>query len=466
MPIMANKWPTKVFTMDKSLIILDALARKKAFTLSELAIALENTISERTLRRLLKVLAEEGKIKYSGGKKNRQYQLIERSSLNTSIPELPSMGREVIFSDKSLEFFLKLKAPLYAREPCTYNDIWLMGYIPNETFYLSDVQRKLLTECGSQTVHNQPAGTYANKIYDRILIDLSYNSSRLEGNTYSLLDTQKLLLEGKAAEDKIDADRIMILNHKEAIRFLVKGVERIEVNEECIRTLHYLLADGLVLPKHAGNIRQDGVRISGSVYIPLDNFSRIEKIFSVIIEKAQKIKDVFEQSFFLLAHLSYLQAFMDVNKRLARLSANIPLVKNNYIPISFNDIEKEDYQTAVIAIYELNEILPLSDLFCFSYIKTCKEYLVTSEAIAFDPQRVRYRQARRTLIANIIKEKVTAKNFRSYIEMGADSIPKVDQKKFIEDVLEDLYHLDIIKLAGLGVTRQEFEAWQAFNRQQ
>lgn len=455
--------------MDKDRIILDVLARHKdPVSLHELYAAMEQGASERTLRRLLKVLVEQGQVLATGGKKNRRYQLMQPPAVVGRNQEAASNPltepKHIIFSERSLEICEYLKKPLYAREPCTYNEIWLMGYIPNETFYLSDSQRKVLIEAGGQKDH-EPAGTYANKIYDRFLIDLSYNSSRLEGNTYSLLDTQKLLLEGKTPEGKMDADRVMILNHKEAIRFLVKGVNRIDLTEESIRTLHFLLSDNLVLEKDSGHIRTDGVKISGSVYIPLDNPDRIQKIFSAIVKKAQKIKDVFEQSFFLLVHLSYLQAFMDVNKRLARLAANIPLVKQNYIPISFNDIEKTDYQTAIIAIYELNEPGPLSDLYVFSYLRTCKEYEVTSSSMVFDVERVRYRKTRRELIALIIKEKIKKKELRSYVEKTAKKlIPSEDQANFIEDVIEDLYHLDNIKLLGLGITRQEFEAWQAYNK--
>ncbi len=440
--------------MDKKRVILDVLARKQSpYSLAELFNAIEHTIPKRTLRRLLVELATEQKILLLGSQRSRKYT-------NRSF-DTPEKMPGIILSESSLRIYDKLKAPLYTREPCTYNETWLKSYVPNKTFYLSDEQRSTLFESGHQSAYDQPAETYANKIYDRLLIDLSYNSSRLEGNTYSLLDTKKLLLEGKAAEDKFDADRVMILNHKEAIRFLVKGIARIDVSEESIRTLHYLLSDGLVLPQDSGQIRRDSVKISGSVYIPLDNLERIQRNFNEIINKANKINNVFEKAFFLLVHFSYLQAFMDVNKQLARLSANIPLIKNNFVPISFNDIEKEDYQMAIIAIYELNQILPLADLFVFSYIRSCKEYKVTYEAMAFDPVRVKYRSIRRGLLTTIIKEKITLKNSESYIQKKAvDLVPEGDQEKFIRGLIDELNHIDIIKLAGLGVSKREFEEWK------
>ena len=200
---------------------------------------------------------------------------------------------------------------------------------------------------GQRGIDNNSAGAYAKKIYHRLLIDLSYNSSRLEGNTYSLLDTERLIFEGAARADKLDEEKIMILNHKEAIRHLVDGAPKIQIDFNEICTLHYLLSDGLITPPHSGNIRDSGVRIGGSTYIPLENKIEIERLLYLICEKAQIIQDPFECSLFLLTHIAYLQPFIDVNKRTSRLSANIPLITHNLVPLSFNDVEKEDYNTAI-----------------------------------------------------------------------------------------------------------------------
>jgi Fic family protein len=106
--------------------------------------------------------------------------------------------------------------------------------------------------------------TFIKKIYNRLLIDLAFNSSRLEGNTYTLPDTERLLLQGAAAPGKLDAERVMILNHKEAISYLVRSAERSQADEVTIRTLHYLLADSLVAPGAAGQIRAESIRVNGT----------------------------------------------------------------------------------------------------------------------------------------------------------------------------------------------------------
>jgi Fic family protein len=194
----------------------------------------------------------------------------------------------------------------------------------------------------------------------------------------------------------------MILNHKEAIRYLVDNAPKLEVNRNTICTLHYLLSDGLVKPQDAGKVRRYPVRIGGSVYSPFEDTKRLEIQLEKIATKAALIEDPFEQSIFLLIHISYLQAFADVNKRTARLSANIPLIKGNLVPLAFSDVQKEDYLSAMIAIYELQDARPLVDLYAYSYMRTCAAYDTTVKAIGFDEARVRYRQERRSVVRAVI----------------------------------------------------------------
>lgn len=148
-----------------------------------------------------------------------------------------------------------------------------------------------------------------------------------------MLDTERLLLHGDIAEGKLDEEKAMILNHKEAIRYLVNNAPRLFVKDQEIYTLHYLLSDGLVESKYAGKVRDYGVRIGGSTYMPFEDPRRLEFQLRKIADKAELIEDPFEQSFFLLIHVSYLQAFADVNKRTARLCSNISLITKNLVPL-------------------------------------------------------------------------------------------------------------------------------------
>lgn len=397
--------------------------------------------SERSVRRWLKEMIEEGAVEKYGEKRATKYAV--KLALNA----------------KEAEHYIH--QPLFERKPANYNVEWLESYIPNQTYYLSPAIQEHLTQAGKRALNNEIAGTYARKIHNRLLIDLSYNSSRLEGNTYSLLETEKLLLEGRASEDKLDEEKIMILNHKEAIRYLIDNAARLEISFNEICTLHYLLSDGLVQHQYSGKIRDYPVRIAASVYSPLDNQNQIKNILETICHKAQLIKNTFEQSFFLLVHIAYLQGFVDVNKRTSRLSANIPFIKNNFVPLSFNSVETNEYITALLAIYELNNTALLENVFIQSYLKTCELYDATIESIGFDEVRILYRSHRREILRQIIQNKLIGNELENFINTETvKKIPVKHRSQFKQKILEDLQELSPSRLAGLGVTENEMREWK------
>jgi Fic family protein len=198
-----------------------------------------------------------------------------------------------------------------------YNSAFLNDYQPNANFYLPATTRAALLACGQAVNANEPAGTYARQIASRLLIDLSWNSSRLEGNTYSLLETKRLLQAGYAAEGKTTQDGQMILNHKEAIEFLIANASEIGFNRYTLLNLHALLSDNLLADPTASTIL-----------------------------------DPFEQAFLAMVHLPYLQPFEDVNKRVSRLAVNIPLIQRNQCPLSFVDVPQDIYTSALLGVYE------------------------------------------------------------------------------------------------------------------
>ena len=370
------------------------------------------------------------------------------------------ISEPVIFNERSITAINYVRQPIFMRTPVAYNKEWLAQYQLNKTFYLTEKQRERMHAHGQRGSEKNSAGTYARKIYNKLLIDLSYNSSRLEGNTYSLLDTERLILEGTSAEDKLDGEKIMILNHKEAIRHLIDLAPKIKIEFNEICTLHFLLSDGLIPTHYSGKMRDHGVRIGASTYIPLENKLELEDQLNKICQIASQILDPFEQSFFLLTHIAYLQAFTDVNKRTSRLSANIPLIQNNLVPLSFNDIKKDDYNSAMICVYEMNDVTPLAELYYFSYFRSCQYYDVTAETIGYDEVRVRYRQIRREIIRHIILNKLVAKNLDDYIQLQKSNvIPEMDRQRFLITVIDDLAEINIHRIAGLGVSEEQLKEW-------
>lgn len=443
-------------TQDKKLAVLHQLSQESApIGLLELLKKLGKDYIQRSVRRWLSEMIKEGIVEKMGLKRGTRYQVIHRVSRHTG-------STSSCFGSESTKVIEQVRRPLYKRNPVAYADDWFDAYQANITFYIPLEFRLRLHKAGKRSNGEDPAGTYAHKIFNRLLIDLSYNSSRLEGNTYSLLDTERLVLEGESAEGKLDEEKIMILNHKEAIRYLVDTAPLLEVDKQTICTLHFLLADGLVEARYAGKLRDHGVRIGGSTYIPFEDPNKLQTQLERITKKAALIKDPFEQSLFLLIHITYLQAFSDVNKRTARLSANIPLIQKNLVPLSFNDVEKEDYTSAIIAIYELQDIHPLLDLYIFSYMRTCAMYDSTIKAMGVDEIRVRYRYQRRALIRDVILKKLVGPAINAHIyDYSSIVIGEKDHASFLEDVLEDLKEIDLSRIAGLGITPDQLNAWIA-----
>jgi prophage maintenance system killer protein len=422
--------------------------------LPKLMLRLGEGFNERSVRRWLHLLTEEGAVKKIGQKRGTKYIVASRAEEATS--EISSC-----FSTASLKVIELVKRPLFERQPVAYADDWFDSYQPNSSYYLSEMLREQLRESGKRSNRQDPAGTYAHQIFNRLIIDLSYNSSRLEGNTYSLLDTQRLLLHGDTAEGKLDEEKAMILNHKEAIRYLVDNAPKIEVTRNVICTLHFLLSDGLVESTEAGKVRRHSVRVGGSTYIPFEDSKRLDKQLEKIAHKASQIKDPYEQSIFLLIHVSYLQAFADVNKRTARLSANIPLIRENFVPLAFSDVRVEDYMSAMIAIYELQNIAPLIDLYVYSYLRTCAAYDSTVKAMGFDEVRVRYRQERKIVVGKVILQMLVGEELKRFVNREAEEkVPEAVRRDFVEDVLEDLRQMDESRLVGLGVTLEQLKQWK------
>lgn len=451
----------------KKLAVLNVLAGlPEPIGLPALMQHLPGDYTERSVRRWLADWADEGRVIKTGRKRGTRYQLRPLFSTMASAAAHVRDEPESAFDRNALQAVDYVRQPLFKRKPVAYNRAWFEEYRPNQSGYFAPGDLDALAAQGQRSIGQEPAGTYARRIYNRLLIDLSYHSSRLEGNTYSLVDTQKLVLEGAGAEGKLDEERIMILNHKEAIRHLVDSAPRLEVSYNELCTLHYLLSDGLVVPAYSGKVRDHGVRVGASSYIPLESPAALDRQLRAIAAKATSIENPYEQSLFVLIHVAYLQAFTDVNKRTSRLAANIPLVKNNLVPLSFNAIGKDDYASAMIAIYELNDPRPLIRLYRTSYLRGCQEYDATAEALGFDDIRVRYRSQRRRIIGELITGLLTGDAMHAHIAREtARLIPRPHRDAFTEDIREDLEEITPARIAGLGVTAQALARWQALGGQ-
>lgn len=425
-----------------------------ALSMGELKSALgRNEIKSRTLSRRLQELVDAGEILVEGVTKGARYRLKPQNTDPRRVP-LSAAGEEI----ERL-----LAVPADQRLAVGYNRGFLDAYEPNVTFYLSKEDRQTLAEIGrSPVAGGKPAGTYARDILKRLLVDLSWNSSRLEGNTYSLLDTQRLIAFGQAAEGKSLEDAQMILNHKNAIEFLVASTEPQKFTRYTILNLHALLAEGLLgNPRAAGSIRSVAVSIAGSAYTPLAVPAAIDEVFNAILGKASAIKDPFEQSFFIMVHLPYLQPFEDVNKRVSRLSANIPFLNRNLSPLSFIEVPEEAYIKGMLGIYEFNRVELFRDVFIWAYQRSSNQYAMLRHTVGQpDPFRMKYRSLVLNTVADIVRDRLSQGEAKALIDDRAGDVKAADRVRFIETVETELLALHEGNIAPYKVLPSEFTAWR------
>lgn len=428
-------------------------------SIEELKKSLNVEIPHRTLQRRLEQMREQGAITTSGDTRSTRYHIIQ---IPTSEVDRNKTGPAIPLSDESRKILSHVARPNQQRTPVGYNREFLELYQPNINSYLTPEDKQKLAQIGKTAGPTQPAGTYAKEILHRLLIDLSYNSSRLEGNTYSLLDTERLIALGEEANNKSAMETQMILNHKEAIEFIVQSADEIGFNRYTILNLHALLSNNLLPdPAAPGRLRTYAIGIGKSVYTPLAIPQLIEAMFELMLEKAREIQDPFEQAFFIMVHLPYLQPFEDVNKRVSRLAANISLNRHNLIPLSFIEVPDDLYIQGLLAVYELNRVELLKDVFLWAYERSSARYASVRQSIGEpDLFRLKYRDAIRELITLIVSEGLRPRDASSIIKTKAKQLPEKDQSKFIEYVETELMSLHEGNFARYYIRPAEFRKWK------
>ncbi len=450
---------------------LDAVLRAvEQFTegasVKDISQVMEKLIPRRTLQRRLGQLVAEGKLLLKGMGRGSRYIKKENAVLEIAFPALKFETHAELYvpvSQEGEQVKEVVRQPVQNRQPVGYNSKFVDDYIPNTTFYLSLKIRQRLYEIGQSSDDHRQAGTYVRQIFNRILIDLSWNSSRLEGNTYSLLETDRLFEFGEMAEGKQAKEAQMILNHKAAIELLVEQAREIGFNSYTICNIHALLSDNLLAdPRACGKVRDIPVGISGTVYIPLAVPQLIKESFLKVLEKATAIEDPFEQAFFVMVHLPYLQPFEDVNKRVSRLSANISLIRDNLCPLSFVDVPEQAYIDGLIGVYELNKVELLRDVFVWAYERSCTRYSAVRSSLG-EPDS--FRLHHRTLIYNVVKKVVLGvmnkKMAVSFIKnSAAEKIDLNEQKRFVEVVETELMSLHEGNIARYRLRPAEYEKWK------
>ena len=369
-----------------------------------------------------------------------------------AVPTSPTPTTLLAWSPAADALRLALMQPLGSRTPVTYRREFVDDYVPNRTALLPPSLAEDLYRAG-RAHGRQPAGTYARKVLEQLLIDLSWHSSRLEGNRMSLLDTRELFARGR--DGGADSDATMLLNHKDAIEFMVEAVPEQGMTVLVIRNLHGVLMQGLLAdPNAVGAIRRKIVQVEESVYTPTQVPQLLEEMLALIVEKARAINNPLEAAFFLWLNIAYLQPFEDGNKRTSRLSANLPLLLSNCAPLSFLDVERDDYALAMLGVYERRDVTLAAELYEWTYRRSIEKYRVVRESLGEpDPLRVRYREVLGDVVRHVIEGQPLAEAIESL------TLPEQDRAAFAAMAHEELTHLESFNCARYQLPIVQVQRW-------
>jgi hypothetical protein len=426
-------------------------------------------IARRTLNRRLAELVREGRIIARGATARRIYLPNDagppRSAGDDSRAAAPALVEEnyVPLSEAGAEVRRLVRRPIMHREPVGYDRGFLEAYEPGVTWYLPDDVRRQLHEMGVTPDPHRPAGTFARDIFDRLLIDLAWASSRLEGNTYSRLDTQNLIQFGLRAEGEDAENTQMILNHKTAIELMVDSAEIIGFDRRTLTTLHSALSENLLGdPGEEGSLRRRPVQITGTRYTPVAIPQVIEDMLDLLLNKAAAIPDPFEQAFFAMVHIPYLQPLSDVNKRTSRLAANIPLIRENLCPLSFVDVPERAYVEGTLGVYELKRVELLRDVFVWAYARSCAQYKIVRDSLVQpDPIRLKYRNELTEAVREIILDMEPPREDLVMAHALEHGIPREDVDAFTTSAISLLNAINEGSAGRYYLRPSEFAEWRA-----
>jgi Fic family protein len=326
--------------------IIGFIANQPRCSSQEISDGLNLTISLATLRRKLQELVAEELISAIGELKSRKYEL--SASYNIIRP----INVEHYFKKEIDERKIQDKFNLNLIDQTLHK---VNIFTKAELDHLNNLQKKFSFNT------SKLSETEYNKELERLAIDLSWKSSQIEGNTYSLLETERLLKDKETAAGKTKDEATMLLNHKAAIDFIIEHTNYVDpITVAGIEDIHSILVKELDIKR---NIRSGRIGITGTNYTPLDNRFQIKEALESMCSLINKKKNVFEKALLALVLISYIQPFSDGNKRTARIISNAILMNNQYCPISFRTVDSIEYKKAMLVFYEQNNVYPFKNIF-------------------------------------------------------------------------------------------------------
>lgn len=356
------------------------------------------------------------------------------------------------------------------RDTVGYSRELLQEYRPNSSRYLPESATEKLTQIGEMRSRQLASSHALEQRIERLIVDVSFGSSKLEGISTNYLDAEQLILQTREADTVADRSEIaMILNHKDAIQFLLENREQdssgptVGFNMPTIQHIHTCLMSG-IHPDVAeiGQPRLRQVGIEGSSYRPISIPTEITSTLEIVLDKCSEIDDPFEQSFFALVHLAYLQPFADGNKRTSRMMANLPLLKADLCPISFVATPRDAYTSGLLGVYEMNRIEMMRDVFISSYEQCAHRlHMDRDRQVAPTLLELRYRRQITEMVSDLIRS-TRQDNLLEKVKLRVDGFNDLgaDQKAdLLHVILEESRKVTSATRSQYGITAEEFRAW-------
>lgn len=324
---------------------------------TEIMAGLTKAPSDSTMKRLLSAAVKEGNIETAGRGPATKYKLTPQAHVTMPLDLATYFDKDIDEREVQESFNFDLirdvlpKVEIFTKEELEVLNAAQMEFEKN-TEGMTELEYR--------------------KEMERLGVDLSWKSSQIEGNTYSLLETERLLKDKQTASGKTKEEAIMLLNHKDALDFVLDIPDYLkELSVHRIEDIHSILTKELEVDR---NIRHRRVGITGTNYRPLDNEFQIREALEDTCTLVNGKDIVFEKAFLTLVLLSYIQAFVDGNKRTARITSNAVLIANGYCPISFRTVDSIDYKKALLMFYEQNNIAAFKKIFIEQFLFAVKTY--------------------------------------------------------------------------------------------
>jgi Fic family protein len=343
--------------MDTVREILQFLHYHPLSTRDDIAKGIDFDGSDATMKRMIASGVQDGSIVVEGKARATRYRLSDQAYLlmPLNLDTYFSLDQDKRQVQTSFNFdLIRQQLPV------------VVLFTDDEMEFLNELQAEFRQHISEMTDNEY------RKEMERLGIDLSWKSSQIEGNTYSLLETERLLRESKTADGKTKEEAVMLLNHKDALRFVLDNPDYLQhLTISHIEDIHQLLTKELSVDR---GIRHRRVGITGTNYHPLDNEFQIREALRDTCELINGKDNVFEKALLTLVLLSYIQAFSDGNKRTARITSNAILIANGYCPLSFRSVDSIDYKKAMLIFYEQNNLYAFKKIFIEQFEFAVREY--------------------------------------------------------------------------------------------